>query len=106
MLEEVLINNNQVKGFKQSWKKLYGYVKAISDLKQSLYRGEPMADGIGKLITDIKFEEHLRASNVNDIEVTSRIENLKELISFAASVDRDNHEGTLFREDEEFDSIP
>lgn len=105
MLLDGLVSDKKVKEWKASWKKLDAFVYPLDEVRQALRNGKPLKGIVEKLIADIEYESHLKASCPSEREVSSKVENLKELLSFAATVDNDFIEGNLFKEDEEFDSV-
>ncbi|TIA90913.1 hypothetical protein E3P81_02272 [Wallemia ichthyophaga] len=105
MLLDGLINEEKVKGWKASWKKLDAFVYPLDESRQALRNGKPLKSIVEKLIADIEYESYLKVSCSSEREVNSRVENLKELLSFAATIDDDFNQGTLFKPDEEFDSV-
>ena len=105
MLLEGIVNDEQVRGWKPSWKKLDAFVDPLDEVRTSLRNGKPLKEIVERLIKDIKYEAHLRSSCQSEGELNSRLENLKELLSFAAVIDADANEGNLFKPDEEFDSV-
>ncbi|TIC24622.1 ARM repeat-containing protein [Wallemia mellicola] len=105
MLHDGLVKDEKVKGWKTSWKKLASFVDPLNEARESLYKGKGLSQIVDRLINDIQYKEHLGTSCKNKSEFESRVENLKELLSFAATIDRDFEDGTLFKEDEEFDSV-
>ncbi|TIA87460.1 hypothetical protein E3P99_03169 [Wallemia hederae] len=105
MLLNGIVNDDQVRGWKPSWKKLDAFVDPLDEVRTSLRNGKPLKEIVERLIKDIKYEAHLRSSCQSEGELNSRLENLKELLSFAAVIDADANEGNLFKPDEEFDSV-